>query len=108
VENLAGWLTTVVARVCLNMPYADRCRSRQHRGAPYKTPTIMLELVEGGLTPYEAVTGLIRDAMYGSRTSGPDLRVSVPASAFGRAWGSRFRIMCLCEQQNQKRLRLPA
>ena len=32
---------------------------------------------------------------YGSRTSGCDLRLSVPGWRFDRTWGSRFVIMCL-------------
>jgi hypothetical protein len=38
---------------------------------------------------------LAASAWYGSRTSGCDLRLSVPGWRFGRTWGSRFVIMCL-------------
>src|SRR6476659_7377712 len=38
VENLGGWLTTVVARVCLDMLRARQSRSEQPLGAPMPEP----------------------------------------------------------------------
>jgi RNA polymerase sigma factor (sigma-70 family) len=43
VENLRGWLTTVVARVCLNMLDARRSRREQPLGVRLPEPVISLE-----------------------------------------------------------------
>src|SRR5262249_60893778 len=40
VENLRGWLTTVTARVCLNMLRSRRGRRRGPRGGPHPGPVI--------------------------------------------------------------------
>lgn len=44
---------------------------------PHETPTLVLELMAGGATPYEAVTGLIRDAMAAAEGEIPDVE-SIP------------------------------
>ena len=43
VENLAGWLTTVVARVCLDMLRARRSRAEEPGGARVPDPIIWLD-----------------------------------------------------------------
>jgi hypothetical protein len=45
---------------------------------PHNTPTIMLELLESGRTPYEAVTGLIKDAMAAAEGRIPNIE-QIPA-----------------------------
>ena len=53
VENLGGWLTTVVARVCLNMLRARRSRREQSLGMHVPDPIVSRE---GGSDPeHEAV-----------------------------------------------------
>ena len=48
VENLGGWLTTVVARVCLNML---RRAALAPRGAPWRAPARPGGGLEDGSTP---------------------------------------------------------
>jgi RNA polymerase sigma factor (sigma-70 family) len=48
VQNLGGWLTTVVARVCLDMLRARRSRREEPRGAQPPEPTLG---GEGGIDP---------------------------------------------------------
>src|SRR4051794_14598681 len=45
VENLGGWMTTIVARVCLNMLRARNVRA-ENRGVHLPDPVISLEAVE--------------------------------------------------------------
>jgi hypothetical protein len=40
---------------------------------PHRTPTAVLELMAGGMSPYEAVTGLIRSAMLVAEGFVPDV-----------------------------------
>jgi RNA polymerase sigma-70 factor (ECF subfamily) len=50
VENLGGWLTTVVARVCLNMLRARRVRREESLGARLPDPVVS---PDGELQPEE-------------------------------------------------------
>ncbi|GHO62984.1 DNA-directed RNA polymerase sigma-70 factor [Ktedonobacter sp. SOSP1-52] len=50
VSNLGGWLTTVVARVCLNMLYARKSRREESLEASVSMPIISRE---GGIDPEE-------------------------------------------------------
>src|ERR671919_3275406 len=43
VENLGGWLTTIVARVCLNMLRSRHTRREESFGARLPDPIISLE-----------------------------------------------------------------
>src|SRR5437867_11009395 len=43
VENLGGWLTTIVARVCLNMLRARRARREESLGGHLPDPVISPE-----------------------------------------------------------------
>src|SRR6266487_3266927 len=43
VENLGGWLTTIIARVCLNMLRARNLRREEPMGAHVPDPVISLE-----------------------------------------------------------------
>src|SRR5262249_20981806 len=45
VENLAGWLTTVVARVCLNMRRSRRSRAEEHIDA--RIPDVFVTFDDG-------------------------------------------------------------
>jgi RNA polymerase sigma factor (sigma-70 family) len=53
IENLGGWLTTVVARVCLNMLRARRTRGEE----PFdeRLPDPVVERVDGGHPEHEAL-----------------------------------------------------
>jgi RNA polymerase sigma factor (sigma-70 family) len=51
VENLGGWLTTIVARVCLNMLRSRRTRREEFRGVHIPDPVVSRE---GALQPEEA------------------------------------------------------
>lgn len=53
VENLAGWLTTVVGRVCLNLLRSRRVRGEQPLDV--HTPDPIVSPVEGGDPEHEAV-----------------------------------------------------
>jgi RNA polymerase sigma-70 factor (ECF subfamily) len=53
VANLAGWLTTVVARVCLDMLRARRARREDYVGSWLPEPLVQLD--EGGDPEQEAV-----------------------------------------------------
>jgi hypothetical protein len=44
---------------------------------PHETPTLLLERMIGGATPYQAVTGLVRDAMAAAEGEIPDIE-SIP------------------------------
>jgi RNA polymerase sigma factor (sigma-70 family) len=48
VENLGGWLTTVVARVCLDMLRSRRSRREEPLGARFSDPTVGSQ---GGIDP---------------------------------------------------------
>src|SRR5919201_577707 len=50
IENLTGWLTTVVARVCLNMLQARRSRREEPLDAHVPDPVVT---VEEGIDPEE-------------------------------------------------------
>src|SRR4029453_18221501 len=52
VENLGGWLTTIVARVCLNMLRARNARREQALGIHLPDPVVS---PEGTLQPEEEV-----------------------------------------------------
>jgi RNA polymerase sigma factor (sigma-70 family) len=58
VQNLGGWLTTVVARVCLDMLRARRSRREEPHGAQPPEPTLG---DEGGIDPEREV--LLADAI---------------------------------------------
>jgi DNA-directed RNA polymerase specialized sigma24 family protein len=87
IENLGGWLTTVVARVCLNMLQSRRSRREVALGPRLPEP---IASAEDGVDPeHEA---LIADSV-GSRFSSCSTR-SLPPSASPRDWsrmGSRSR-----------------
>jgi RNA polymerase sigma factor (sigma-70 family) len=51
VENLGGWLTTVLARVCLNMLRARKVRREQPLGSHVPDPVVSLQA--GGTQPEE-------------------------------------------------------
>src|SRR5437870_7395426 len=55
VDNLGGWLTTIVARVCLNMLHARKSR----REAPLDVymPDPIVSRADGGEPEYEALLG---------------------------------------------------
>src|SRR5260221_6421978 len=44
VENLGGWLTTVVARVCLDMPRSRASRREEPLGGPLPEPAVSGEM----------------------------------------------------------------
>ena len=51
VENLGGWLTTVVARVSLNMLRARRYRHEELVGYRPASPSLLAQLAEWGIQP---------------------------------------------------------
>jgi RNA polymerase sigma factor (sigma-70 family) len=53
IENLGGWLTTVVARVCLNMLRARKTRSEEPLGE--RMPDPVVERIDGGHPEHEAL-----------------------------------------------------
>src|SRR2546430_14108166 len=53
VENLGGWLTTVVARVCLNMLHARKARHEAPLDAHVPDPIV--SRADGGDPEYEAL-----------------------------------------------------
>ncbi|HET8537619.1 MAG TPA: sigma-70 family RNA polymerase sigma factor, partial [Solirubrobacteraceae bacterium] len=54
VENLGGWLTTVVARVCLNMLRARRTRGEEPL-EEFRLPDPVVERIDGGHPEHEAL-----------------------------------------------------
>src|SRR6266542_1912707 len=55
VENLSGWLTTVVARVCLNLLQARKARHEEPLGI--RMPDPIVSLAAGGDPEHEALLG---------------------------------------------------
>src|SRR6266542_771054 len=55
VENLSGWLTTVVARVCLNLLQARKARHEEPLGM--RMPDPIVSLAAGGDPEHEALLG---------------------------------------------------
>src|ERR671922_1603417 len=53
IENLGGWLTTVVARVCLNMLRARKTRSEEPLDE--RLPDPVVERIDGGHPEHEAL-----------------------------------------------------
>ena len=53
IENLGGWLTTVVARVCLNMLRARKTRGEEPLGD--RMPDPVVERIDGGHPEHEAL-----------------------------------------------------
>ena len=53
IENLGGWLTTVVARVCLNMLRARKTRSEEPLDE--RVPDPVVERIDGGHPEHEAL-----------------------------------------------------
>jgi RNA polymerase sigma-70 factor (ECF subfamily) len=53
IENLGGWLTTVVARVCLNMLRARKTRGEEPLGE--RMPDPVVERIDGGHPEHEAL-----------------------------------------------------
>src|SRR5258708_39965367 len=79
VENLGGWLTTVVARVCLDMPRSRASRREEPLGGPVPQPAVSGEM--GGDPADE---GLLADSV------GVELLVvlgALPAAARGAFGG---------------------
>jgi RNA polymerase sigma factor (sigma-70 family) len=54
IENLGGWLTTVVARVCLNMLRARRTRGEEPLDE-FRLPDPVVERIDGGHPEHEAL-----------------------------------------------------
>src|SRR5881394_371789 len=54
IENLGGWLTTVVARVCLNMLRARRTRGEEPLDE-LRLPDPVVERIDGGHPEHEAL-----------------------------------------------------
>jgi RNA polymerase sigma-70 factor (ECF subfamily) len=59
VENLSGWMTTIIARVCLNMLRARRARREESFGAQAPDPVVSLD--DGAPQPEEEA--LLADAV---------------------------------------------
>src|SRR5215471_8403976 len=53
IENLGGWLTTVTARVCLNMLRARRTRAEEPLDE-LRLPDPVVERIDGGHPEHEA------------------------------------------------------
>src|ERR1700722_19709781 len=53
VENLGGWLTTIVARVCLNMLRSRKVRGEEAFGMRLPDPVISPVSPDGALQPEE-------------------------------------------------------
>ena len=51
VENLGGWLTTVVARVCLDMLRSRKVRREEPLGAHVPEPTVSVHVLRRSTTP---------------------------------------------------------
>jgi hypothetical protein len=85
-----GWTAFLDQVRCLCVPQV-------HRGGnlPKERGRFISERTFKEIERYPARKVDAEQSQYGSRTSGCDLRLSVPGLRFGRTWGSRFVIMCL-------------
>ena len=64
VENLGGWLTTVTARVCLDMLRGRKARREESLGAHVPEPSVGHESVEVG-EQHIVLDALVADAWLG-------------------------------------------
>ena len=71
VENLGGWLTTIVARICLNMLRSRATRREEPLDAHLPDPVIS---PEGSLQPEEEA--LLADSVAGSSPAGSAWRAA--------------------------------
>jgi RNA polymerase sigma-70 factor (ECF subfamily) len=80
VENLGGWLTTVVARLCLNMLHA--CKTRREEPLEVLVPEPILSPVTGSDPEQEA---LLTDSV-GLALQVVQIAANVPDRDLGRQW----------------------
>src|ERR671912_710413 len=83
VENLGGWLTTIVARVCLNMLRSRGTRREEPLGAHLPDPVIS---AEGELQPEDEALR----ADFGARRPGASTVIHGPAAVASQALVGAF------------------